>query len=82
MTTITKNEKTGRVIITEDGSEACNWDNPKWDGDSLIGIMLNACVEVSQEDYNAITHGKQEGYIGTGKFWDAVLACKSISVIY
>lgn len=75
MTTITKNEKTGRVIIEEDGYSTYY--------NALVQGAIACKVSVSAEDYAEIEAyyiGKY-GIIDYEYFWEALKACKSCHVI-
>lgn len=74
MTTITKNEKTGRVIIEEDGYSTYY--------NALVQGAIACKVSVSAEDYAEIeAYYNMDAFVGTPEFFAALAACKSYHVI-
>lgn len=89
MTIITRNEKTGRVTIEEDGTS-------NYYGGALVQGASTIKVSVSAEDYaevmryydeisashygNSFT-GENNPYIGDEEFYKSLAACKSYHVI-
>lgn len=74
MTTITKNEKTGRVTVEEDGYSTYY--------NALVQGAIACKVSVSAADYAEIeAHHNMDFYLGTEEFFAALAACKSYHVI-